>query len=343
MKVRAPISVGILLLASLAQAAPPALELVQPVLSTKGVLLVSSPHQATVERPSEEPQEISLGAGERLTEIAETRRGWVAAGVRATKRGRRELVVVMEDAAGVERLTLPGRQKKRLRILPTLFTEDDEFSGIAWLEGDDFRSLSVRFVEWTGAGWGPVKKVSRPGRGSQTGLVGTVLRDGSHLLVWSAYDGGDDEIVWSRRRGSSWSRPKRLTVNNRTPDIMPAVAPMGSGALAVWSRSDGDDYRLMSARFDGRRWKRPKLIGPAGSLDPRFVELDAGLFLTYQNAWPAGWSVVEIGQGGEPRRRAGVQQRLDKRPVLAQPGSREVTLLWPQKDGVHTVEWERLP
>jgi hypothetical protein len=343
MKGGTPIFVGILLLASLAHAAPPALELVQPVQSTKGVLLVNSPHQAHIERSSGEPQKISLRAGERLTEIAETRRGWVTAGVHATKRGRRELVVVVEDGAGVERLTPPGRQKKRLRILPTLLIEDDEFSGVAWLEGDDHQSLSVRFAEWNGVDWGPVKKVSRPGRGSQTGLVGSVLRDGSHLLVWSAYDGGDDEIVWSRRRGSSWSRPKRLTVNNRTPDITPAVVPMGSGALAVWSHFDGDDYRLMAARFDGRRWKRPELIGPAGSLDPRFVEVDTGLFLTFQNAWPAGWSVVEIGKGGDPRRRAIVQQRLDKRPVLAQPGSREVTLLWPQEDGVHTVEWERLP
>jgi hypothetical protein len=343
MKGGTPIFVGILLLASLAHAAPPALELVQPVQSTKGVLLVNSPHQAHIERSSGEPQKISLRAGERLTEIAETRRGWVTAGVHATKRGRRELVVVVEDGAGVERLTPPGRQKKRLRILPTLLIEDDEFSGVAWLEGDDHQSLSVRFAEWNGVDWGPVKKVSRPGRGSQTGLVGSVLRDGSHLLVWSAYDGGDDEIVWSRRRGSSWSRPKRLTVNNRTPDITPAVVPMGSGALAVWSHFDGDDYRLVAARFDGRRWKRPELIGPAGSLDPRFVEVDTGLFLTFQNAWPAGWSVVEIGKGGDPRRRAIVQQRLDKRPVLAQPGSREVTLLWPQEDGVHTVEWERLP
>jgi len=342
MKVGAPISVGILLLASLAHAAPPALDLIQPVKSTKGVLLVNSPLRATVEQASEEPQEITLRAGERLTEIAETRRGWVAAGVRATKRGRRELVVVLEDAAGVERLTLPGRQKKRLRILPTLLIEDDEFSGIAWLEGDDFRSLSVRFAEWTGVDWGPVKKVSRPGRGSQTGLVGTVLGDGSDLLVWSAYDGGDDEIVWSRRRGSRWSRPKRLTVNNRTPDITPAVVPMGSGALAVWSRYDGNDYRLMSAQFDGRKWKKPELIGPAGSLDPRFVELGADLFLTYQNAWPAGWAVVQVGRQGDLTRRADVQQRSHQRPVLAHPGSREVTLLWPQEDGVYTVEWERL-
>ncbi|MGB6367343.1 MAG: hypothetical protein WBG93_10990 [Thermoanaerobaculia bacterium] len=343
MKGLAPISVGILLLSSLAHAAPPELELIQPVQSKKGVLLVNAPHRATVERPSGEPQEISLRTGERLTELVETRRGWVAAGVRATKRGRRELVVVMEDAAGVERLTLPGRQKGRLRILPTLLLEDEEFSGIAWLEGDDFRSLSVRFAEWSGAGWGPVKKVSRPGRGSQTGLVGTELRDGSHLLVWSAYDGDDDEIVWSRRRGSRWSRPKRLTANNRTPDTMPAVVSMDGGAVAVWSHYDGEDYRLMSARFDGRKWKRPEIIGPAGSLDPRFVELDTGLFLTYQNAWPAGWSVVQVGRQGEPTRRAVVRQRPDQRPMVAQPGNREVTLLWPQQNGVHTVEWERLP
>jgi hypothetical protein len=343
MKGHAPIFVGLLLLASLAHAAPPELELVQPVQSKKGVLLVNSPHLATVERPTAETQEISLRAGERLTEIAETRRGWVAAGVRATKRGRRELMVVMEDAAGVERLVAPSRQKKRLRILPTLFVDKEELSGVAWLEGDDIQSLTVRFADWNGADWGPVKKVSRPARGSQTGLVGTVLADGSHLLVWSVYDGSDDEIVWSRRRGSRWTRPKRLTANNRTPDTMPAVVSIGSGALAVWSHFDGDDYKLMSARFDGRRWKRPELIGPAGSFDPRFVGLETGLFLTYKNAWPSGWSVLEIGTGGDPKRRAVVQQRPDNRPALARPGSREVTLLWPREDGVHTVEWERLP
>ena len=73
------------------------------------------------------------------------------------------------------------------------------------------------------------------------------------------------------------------------------------------------------------------------------MELESGHFLTYQNAWPAGWSVVEIGDRGDVRRRAGVERRPDQRPLLAQPGQREVTLLWPREDGAHTVDWERLP
>lgn len=343
MRSRIPSTAGIVLLAGALHAAPPALELVQPLENNKGILLLSSPQQATIEQASGESQEISLRDGERLSEVAETRRGWVAAGVRERKSGRRELLVVMEDGAGVERLGPPGRQRKRLRIRPTLLIEDEELAGLAWLEGDDFRSLAVRYAEWTGADWGAVKRVSRPGRGSQTGLVGAVLADGSQLLVWSAYDGSDDEIVWSSRRGSSWSRPKRLTVNNRTPDIMPAVVATGSGALAVWSRYDGEDYRLMAAQLEGRKWRKPRFVGPAGSLEARFVSWEGEVFLTFKNAWPVGWSVADFGRQGNPTRRAFAQRESVGRPALAQPRAREATLLWPEKGGVVTVEWEHLP
>ncbi len=126
------------------------------------------------------------------------------------------------------------------RRSPVLLVRKETLLGIAWLEGDTASSLSVRAAAWDGDAWQDVETVSAPGPGSQTGLTGTVLADGSWLLAWSAVDGEDDEIVWSRRAGDRWTPVRPVSENNHVPDVTPVLTAAGTGALLAWSRYDGE-------------------------------------------------------------------------------------------------------
>lgn len=235
--------------------------------------------------------------------------------------------------------------------------------GAAWLEGSDPRRLGVRFASWDGAAWGPAVVVAPPAAGSQLALTGTVLGDGSVLLAWSAFDGKDDEILWSRREGATWSPPRRLAADNAVPDITPALhAIQGTGsagddALAAWSRYQDGHYRVVVSRFDGRAWSEPRPVGPAGSVFPGFEpgpETGAARIL-FRTAAPRGWQAVEVDRDGRPRRSARVRAEAPDRPRLAADGA-VLRFVWPgtwpgrsdEADGplspsVRSAPWENLP
>jgi hypothetical protein len=117
--------------------------------------------------------------------------------------------------------------------------EGSELGGLVWLEGSPAGGMGVRAAAWEDGRWAQADWIARPGKGSQTGLAGVVLRDGSWLVVWSAFDGQDDEIVSARRAGDGWQAPRRVVADNRVPDITPALAVTNQGAIAAWSRFDG--------------------------------------------------------------------------------------------------------
>lgn len=218
----------------------------------------------------------------------------------------------------------PWSAGPRAEPLP-LVGPDGELAGLAWLEGDDPARLEVRFAAWNGTSWGPAETVAGPGPGSQMALAATVLADGSPLLLWSAFDGEDDEVLWSLGGGGSWSEPRRLGADDRVPDITPAVrrdhrGGRGTGALAAWSEyaatgaaaDPGGGYRVMVSRLEVRgseaTWSPPRPIGPPGSLFPTWTTPEggesAGPLLLLRTVRPRGWQAVELGPGDLPRRRA---------------------------------------
>ncbi len=209
----------------------------------------------------------------RVTSLAATDDGWVVAGSFPSADGSRRLFVrrgaegekVVEDVRAPDRLS-----RAPIRRSPVLLVDDGTLAGVAWLEGAGERALSVRASAWNPEGFSAPQRVSGVGPGTQTALRGTVLADGSWMLVWTAFDGTDDEVVWSRRVGESWLPVERLGVSNTVPDIVPAVTASGTGALAAWSRYDGRDYRLVGARFNGDEWTELPWYGPPGSLYPSF-------------------------------------------------------------------------
>lgn len=319
-------------------------ELFQPLESERGLVLSSSTGRARVESPAGRSELIPVRRDERLTVLAETAGGWAAAGVRDIGY-LQELTLHVGDSGGRRRLPVPGGQEGALRLRPILLLERGDLAGMAWLEGDGFRRLAVWAAGWSGAEWGPATRVSAPGAGNQTGLAGVVLADGAWLLVWSGHDGDDDEILWSLRRGESWSEPERLGPANGVPDITPSVIPAGRGALAVWSRLNGTGYGLMRARFSGSGWSSPSPDGPPGSIYPRLISRQGRAYLVFQNAWPAGWTVGELGSDGRMRRRArfeDVAQNAYPAMVAAHDGG--VALRWPGS-GRRQAErvWEVVP
>ncbi len=227
-----------------------------------------------------------------LTALAEVREGRIAAGTRR-QNGGTELVLFAEESGRISSLPAPAGRTGRVRHDPQLLVADGALAGLAWLEGRDLRSLAVRFARWDGEGWEAPRTVAAPASGSQMAPAGARLADGSWLLAWSRYDGGDDEVVWSRSAGpdgAAWSSPRRLAADNAVPDVTPALsAAPGGGAVAAWSRYDGEDYRVVTARFDGRRWSAPRVVGPAGSLEPHWERSASGEpALVVRTALPRG-------------------------------------------------------
>jgi hypothetical protein len=283
---------------------------------------------------------LPLPPGADVTALAGTPRAWAAAGTTAERAGGTGLVVVAGDERRARRLPSPAAATPRLRQQPVPLSGDRGLAGVAWLEGDRRDGLGVVARAWDGKAWGRPATVAAAESGSQLALAGTVLGDGSWLLVWAAFDGSDDEILWSVHRDGEWSAPRRLGADNAVPDITPAVVPAGrDGAVVAWSRYDGRDYRLVSARFDGRGFGAVETVGPPGSLYPSFVAAAAGSYLLYRTAVPRGWQVVEIDAEGGRGRFATVTVEGSERPVVVPAAVDGVRLLFAGEGAEATAGW----
>ncbi|MES1240533.1 MAG: hypothetical protein ABUT39_02840 [Acidobacteriota bacterium] len=267
-------------------------------------------------------------------------REWIAAGSFPNEDGRR--LFLLTGSGDSRMLPEPAGQTGSERRSPVLLVENGTLAGLAWLEGDTGSTLSVRAAAWDGRGWGAVETVSRPGPGSQVGLTGAVLADGSWLLAWGAVDGEDDEIVWSLRRGEVWTPVRPVSENNHVPDVTPVLASSGDGALLAWSRYDGEGYRLRTARFDGRRWQDERPAGPTHTMRPAFVREDGHLYLLYQGGRPQSWSALELSPSGRALGRASALSVLSERPVLSEDAG-GLRLRWPSSKWEAQIFWEKTP
>jgi lysophospholipase L1-like esterase len=303
----------------LAAAAPiPGIAGVAGVSAQAAGRLVAVAGGARLELPSGAVVTLALPPGATLDTVAALAGGWIAAGTAPGAGGTgRELLLLAGGTGGggagspaAAALAPPGGRTGTVRAEPLALVEDGRLAGLVWLEGDGPRAYGVRYASWNGAGWSSPRTISPPNQGSQLALSAARLADGSWLLAWSAFDGHDDEIVWSAGKSGSWTRPRRLT-DNQVPDITPALAATGRGAVVAWSQLAGDGYRLLLARYQDGRWEEPAAVAPGGSLYPSF-ERSPGtgrLRLFYRDARPApdgggGWVVLELDAGGRPRRLA---------------------------------------
>jgi hypothetical protein len=320
------------------------LEIVQPVESPSGLVLVTDSQSTQVVTPDGRDQSIPLIEGEILTDFVEVRNGWVGAGF-SNQGERNQLIFYADGIGGLGRLRGPNPDSESAfgSFRPTLIVRDHSLDGVAWLEGDTLTSMAVRAAFWSGLEWGPIEEVSPPGPGSQTGLTGTVLPDGSWLLVWARFDGNDDEIYWSMRRGETWSEPRRVDANNEVPDVTPHLVTTETGALLAWSRYDGSEYRLAASRLVGESWQAPRYVAPRGSLAPRFGKHGENIFLTYREAAPRAWSILELNDRGDTLRRARLEESRLARPITRDRSRGQISLEWPDETERKSLRWEIIP
>ncbi len=303
--------------------------------------------------PAGKVASLELASGERVTpplpkgaDLANAaalgEHGWVVTAVRA-----QEIVVLTGDTKTAAALPAPP-VASRLRREPLPLVEDGHLGGLVWLEGDSPRTLAVRYARFNGSGWEAPRTIAAPGPGSQLALASVRLPDGSWLLAWSAFDGHDDEIVWSRQAvDGTWSAPQRVAADNDVPDITPALTATADGALLAWSRFDGNGYQVVTARFRAGRWEKPLAAGPSGSFFPAFqASGSTARWLLYQTAGPQGWAAMEVDGTGKAGRSARVATASGaangETPVVeAAPDGIGVSFRWPATGEERAASWVR--
>lgn len=250
---------------------------------------------------------LPLPADAAVDRVATAAGRWAVAGHRQGDDGA-ELVVAMGEGGGARPLAPPIVAGAELVLSANPLLSADGLVALAWLEGDRPGDLAVRVARRAGERWLPTETVSPAGPGSQMALSGAVLADGSLLLVWAAFDGGDDEILWSRFAGDAWSAPRALADDNRVPDVTPRVIAWGDGALAAWSRFAEGAYQIELARFDGADWEAARTVSDRGAGAPALVAASDGTspLLVYRRAEPSSWVIAELDDTAAVTARAAV-------------------------------------
>ncbi len=322
--------------------AVPALGQDEPLQAFRGndaLTLLPVDNSVRIELPGGRAVSVALPERAEVSAFAAIDGGWVAAGSVPDATGGRKLFLLRGNDNASRPMPEPPGQEGKQRRGPVLLVDGGRLAGIAWLEGDGDRTLSVRVSLWTGKRWQTPERVSFPGPGSQLALAGAVLADGSWLLTWSAFDGQDDEIVWARRQGDSWQPVQRLTKNS-VPDITPALAATADGgALIAWSQFDGQGYQMRMARFGRDGWTGEHPAAASGSLYP--VLLGPTRLLYLDAAAPRSWSVLDLDAQGRVKAKASVASALE-RPAVAFEGN-QVRMRWPAAKRQATAPLERVP
>lgn len=325
-------------------------------------VLVSSSGEARLELASGETIRASLPAGATLDVTATLDSGWLAAGTQPTgteakPASTRDLLlltgnVLTGNGQTVSTLPAPPGKTAALRQEPLPLIEDGRLAGLVWLEGENRRSFGVRFAAWTGTAWDTPELIAPPGPGSQLALTAARLANGTWLLAWSAFDGHDDEIVWSRRVHGTWSRPQRVAADNQVPDITPALTTAGNAgdsALLAWSRYDAalGEYRVVMSRFVQGHWTAPAAAAPPGSFYPTFEAAPSGRQrMLYRIAMPQGWEMVEMDTAGHATRHATMITAESARPVVSTAAANAAVFRWPATATQRSTAWtaeERKP
>jgi len=293
-------------------------------------------------------EEVQVPAGASIHDLEPTSTGWLAAG--HSRNGEGTGLLLLEEREGtIGLLPVPQVADARLSGQPILLIGDDRLAGLVWAAGNELRGLEIWAAEWLHGKWGEPELVAAQGPGSQVAPRASVLDDGTWLVVWAAFDGEDDEIVWSRRTQGEWTEPARVAADNAVPDITPALATIDGGALLAWSWYDGNDYRLKTARFLDGNWTEPGSFGERGSLYPSLVEADESRLLLYKTVEPASWTVLELDRQGVAKRRAVIAEDVEDRPLVAIDEDRGALLRWQADDGRfdlardRAAAWQELP
>lgn len=259
---------------------------------------------------------------------ADARAEWAVAGVARGADGQRFLLYAGRGGE-VTALPAPERARPENRLASPRWLASggpEPLHGLAWLEASRPRGQEVWLAPRRDGGFEPPFRLVADGPGSQTALDAAVLVDGSWLLVWCAFDGEDDELVWRRRQADGSWVGGRVSADNDVPDITPRLRVTRDGAAVAWSRYDGRVYRVRTARFEDGRWSNEDWAAPPDSLYPKWAgDDDTLLYLegasrTWTAAGPASTLRFEAATSAAPV--------LDRDAASGLPRA-----LWPETSG----------
>ncbi len=319
----------ILLLSASTAVAGPALK------TARGDLLVSNTEgMSFVQRADGQRVALPLPKGSRVSDLRTAATDWYAAAV-SHDSGRPQIRLFKSLDSDLITLPAPAVAPVKEINQPIFVADKTGIRGLVWLAGDAHHQHAVQAARWINGSWGQTETISPPGKGTQIALSTAVLGDDSWLVVWAAFDGQDDEILWSRTTAEGWSKPQSIAVDNSVPDITPSLYPTADGALVAWSRYDGHAYRVNVARFDGTTWSQPRLAGPSGSTAAVFSDANEP-YLIYRRPAEGAWAVMALDPTGSVHHEASIAVPDTRRPVLANVTREAVTLEWPsiEKQGV---------
>ncbi len=312
-----------------------------------GLFLHQVGGRASVREPSGQVVELALPPGTSLRRLETLNGGWIVAG-EIDAPGVTDLFLLRSDAGALVPFPAPPNDADHpLRAGPMPLVENGRLAGLAWLAGSGVRETAVYASQWSGLDWSQPELVSPMGPGTQIAIDGAVLADGSWLLVWSAYDGKDDEILWSRRVGGRWTEPAVLHEPNETPDITPAILATGRGALAAWNWFDGKAYRVRLAAFEDGSWRELDLAASPRGVSPGLTSQDDGALLLYRTAIPPTWTLRQLDERGTTLSTAVVEQETPVRPGLVPLDGPTAWLEWSGERATSPlrieVEWQVEP
>jgi lysophospholipase L1-like esterase len=152
--------------------------------------------------------------------------------------------------------------------------------------GQELGRDEIFFSRFDGTGWSPAARLNATSAVPHLFLDAAADPEGRPWLVWSAYDGEDYEITWSRWNGSAWSEEEKLT-DNRDADAFPSLVFIrGVVPVVVWSRS-GQSGGAIHARFmEAGVWgPEVEVVGGTGRVivNPRTAVWDGRLVISWQS------------------------------------------------------------
>ena len=121
---------------------------------------------------------------------------------------------------------------------------------VVWV-GSDGVSTAIYSRYWEGENWSKVYQVDSVDTFSDTLPSITFGLDNTPWVVWCGTDGKDDDIYISSWSGSGWRDEEMINVDDRSPDVAPAIRAVGEEGemLVTWAGYNGRKYELYYALY----------------------------------------------------------------------------------------------
>ncbi|MCR9248545.1 MAG: hypothetical protein NXI31_26255 [bacterium] len=135
---------------------------------------------------------------------------------------------------------------------------------VVFVQEDDLDEEQIFVAEFTNGVWTKpmdlTDHISRSGDYSYSPAV-ALADNGDALIVWSQYDGSDDQVYVAHRRNGTWTYPAdeddNLSVAGRDAyDPQVAMYPTGE-AIVVWEQSDGTRNQIFKSEYRSGTWVNP--------------------------------------------------------------------------------------